>query len=357
MKKPVVYMARLKDGSSEETQCRAARRAIRATGFTERISELDMTALKVHVGERRNVTYMRPAIVAAVARLVKKAGGMPFITDTATLYKGERENGIKHILHAHAHGFTIDETGAPFIPVDGLAGEQESEVRIDGELHQSVKVASEILKADFLAVISHATGHVASGMGAAIKNVGMGLSSRAGKMRQHSTITPRIKPGECTNCGKCRKWCPTDAIEEREGVSYIVEEKCIGCGECLAVCRFGAVSFNWGAESPTLQKAMAEHAAGVLRHFGEKAVYMNIIADVTRDCDCINRKQTKDAPDVGILASDDIVAVDQATIDVTADHTGKDVFSSFYPELDPGVQVGHAEEMGLGSRNYRLEVV
>jgi len=356
MKKPIVYMARLKDGSNDETQTRAARRSLQATGFLDRISDLDMTAIKVHVGEKKNVTYMRPAIIAAVSRMVKKAGGMPFITDTSTLYKGERENGIKHIMHAHAHGFTIDALGAPFIPVDGLAGEQESEVVINGELHHSVKVASEILKADFLAVISHATGHVASGMGAAIKNVGMGLASRAGKMRQHSTMTPRIKPDVCTNCGKCRKWCPTDAIGERDDVSFIIEEKCIGCGECLAVCRFGAVSFNWGAESPVLQKAMAEHAAGVLRNFGDKKVFMNIIVDVTRDCDCISRKQSKDMPDIGVLASNDIVAIDQATMDVTADGA-PDAFTGFYPELDPAIQVEHAEKMGLGRRDYKLEVV
>ncbi|MFO8056513.1 MAG: DUF362 domain-containing protein [bacterium] len=357
MKKPIVYLARLKDGSSNEAQTRAARKVIHATGFLDRLDQLDMTAIKVHVGEKRNVTYMRPEIVAAVARMVKKSGGMPFITDTATLYKGERENGIKHILHAHAHGFTIDDIGAPFIPVDGLAGEQETEVTINGELNESVKVAAEILKADFLAVISHATGHVASCMGAAIKNVGMGLASRAGKMRQHSTMTPRIKPEVCTNCGKCRKWCPTDAIEERESVSYIIEEKCIGCGECLAVCRFGAVSFNWGVESPTLQKAMAEHAAGVVRNFNDKAVYMNVIVDVTKDCDCINKKQSKDMPDVGIVASNDMVAIDQATIDLTAGSSDKDAFSSFYPELDPAIQVEHARKLGLGSRDYKLETV
>ena len=137
----------------------------------------------------------------------------------------------------------MGNTGAPFISVDGLIGTDEIEVTVNGELHETVKIAGQILMADAMIVISHATGHMGSGIGAAIKNVGMGLSSRSGKMRQHSSIKPEIKIDKCEACGKCRKWCPTDAIGEKEGVSYITQDDCIGCGECISVCRYGAVKY------------------------------------------------------------------------------------------------------------------
>jgi hypothetical protein len=228
-------------------------------------------------------------------------------------------------------------------------------VIIRGELHDSVKVAGQILLADAMVVVSHATGHIGSGIGAAIKNVGMGLASRSGKMRQHSSITPEVIPDKCENCGKCRKWCPTEAISEREGVSFISNEECIGCGECLAVCRYGAVKYDFAIESAILQRSMAEHAAGVVRHFGAKSVYLNVMVDMTRDCDCLNKRQKKEVPDIGILGSTDIVAVDQATLDLTALAHGANLSEKFHPDIDPAIQIEHAEKLGLGSRKYRLE--
>jgi uncharacterized Fe-S center protein len=351
---PTVYLARIADGAPVAVQAKAVADVLAATGFAKRLQKLDMVAIKVHVGEKNNTTHVKPELAAEAVKLAVAAGAQPFITDTATLYKGERENAIKHTIHAYRHGFHFHRTGAPFIAVDGLSGTDETEVAIDGELHDSVKVAGQILLADAMAVISHATGHMGSGIGAAIKNVGMGLSSRSGKMRQHSSITPEVVPDKCENCGKCRKWCPTDAISEREGVSYIARETCIGCGECIAVCRYGAVKFDYAIESAVLQRSMAEHAAGVVRHFGPKAVYLNVLADMTRDCDCLNTRQKKGVSDIGVTGSTDIVAVDQATIDLTARAHGADLAQRFHPALDPAIQIEHAEKLGLGSRKYRL---
>jgi hypothetical protein len=354
---PTVYLAKMTDGEPVSVQARALGAVLAATGFARRLQKLDMVAVKVHVGEKNNTTHAKPELAAEAVKLAAAAGAQAFLTDTATLYKGERENAIKHTIHAYRHGFHFRRTGAPFIAVDGLSGTDEVEVPIDGDLHRSVKVAGQILLADAMVVISHATGHIGSGIGAAIKNVGMGLSSRSGKMRQHSAMTPEVLPDKCENCGKCRKWCPTDAISEREGVSYITRENCIGCGECIAVCRYGAVKYDWAVESPTLQRSMAEHAAGVIRHFGPKAVYLNLLADMTRDCDCLNKRQKKEVPDIGVLGSTDIVAVDQATLDLTARAHGADLGHKFHPALDPAVQIQHAEKLGLGRRTYRLEEV
>jgi uncharacterized Fe-S center protein len=352
-----VYLARVADGAPVSAQAEATADVLAATRFATRLQNLDMVAIKVHVGEKNNTTYAKPELAAVAVKIAATAGAQSFLTDTATLYKGERENAIKHTLHAYRHGFHPRRTGAPFIAVDGLSGTDEAEVAVNGELHQRVKVAGQILLADAMVVISHATGHIGSGIGAAIKNVGMGLASRSGKMRQHSTMTPEVGSDKCENCGKCRKWCPTDAISEREGVSYIARENCIGCGECIAVCRYGAVKYDWAVESPTLQRSMAEHAAGVIRHFGAKAVYLNVLVDMTRDCDCLNKRQKKGVPDIGILGSTDIVAIDQATLDLTARAHGTDLGQKFHPALDPSIQIAHAEKLALGSRTYRLEEI
>jgi len=351
---PTVYLARVADGTPVAAQAKALAAVLAETGFAERLRKLDMVAIKVHVGEKNNTTHVKPELAAEAVKKAKAAGAQAFITDTATLYKGQRENAIKHTMHAYRHGFHLHRTGAPFIPVDGLSGTDEAEVTIGGELHDSVKVAGQILLSDAMVVISHATGHMGSGIGAAIKNVGMGLASRSGKMRQHSSITPEVVPDKCENCGKCRIWCPTDAISEQEGISYIAQENCIGCGECIAVCRYGAVNFDYAIESAILQRSMAEHAAGVIRHFGHKAVYLNVLIDMTRDCDCLSKRQKKDVPDIGVIGSTDIVAVDQATIDLTARAHGANLAAKFHPDLNPAIQIEHAEKLGLGYRKYRL---
>jgi uncharacterized Fe-S center protein len=92
----------------------------------------------------------------------------------------------------------------------------------------------------------------------------MGLSSRIGKLRQHSSIKPYVDSAACTFCRKCIQWCPVDAIIEREERAFILTEKCIGCGECLSVCNYDAIRYNWGVESADLQRRVAEHALGVV---------------------------------------------------------------------------------------------
>ena len=349
-----VYLARLPDSAPPAAQAEAVRRVLTAAGFISRLAKKDLVAIKVHVGEVNNVTHLRPELAAAAVRMIRTAEAWAFLTDTSTLYRSRRDHAIKHVLHAHAHGFTIEATGAPFLPVDGLVGRHEVEVKVNGELHERVKVAGEILLADALLVLSHPTGHMGTGLAAALKNVGMGLSSRAGKMRQHSSIQPEVMAEKCQNCSKCRKWCPVDAIAEREDSSWIDPERCIGCGECLAVCRHGAVKFDYRVQSEPLQKSIAEHAAAVVRHFGAKAAFVNALVNMTRDCDCFNKVQEKIMPDLGMLASSDIVAVDQATLDLTAEAQGKNLAALAYSVLNPAIQIAHAEKLGLGRRHYRL---
>jgi uncharacterized Fe-S center protein len=349
-----VYFAKLSDGAPPPTQAEALERVLNPTGFVRKVRAKDMVAIKIHIGEKNNVTHIRPEVVAKAVALIKKARGEPFITDTATLYRGQRENAILHALLAAEHGFGPQQIGAPFIPLDGLSGNHEVEVQIGGELNNAVKIAGDIPLSDALIAISHATGHMTTGFGAAIKNVGMGLSSRAGKMRQHSSVFPEVIVTACQGCKKCIRWCPQGAIVERDKFSFILSDKCIGCGQCIAVCRFGAIKVDYAISSPLVQKNMAEHAAGVLKLFGDKAVFINVMVGMTTDCDCLNVRQNKVAGDVGLLASADIVAVDQATLDLTGKAHRKNISELSYPDQDGLIQIRHAEKLGLGTAKYDL---
>lgn len=351
-----VYFLPLSDGAPLEEQARAMARLFDAAGAGRVIAPRDFVAVKIQVGEKNDVTYVKPPLVRAVVDKIKARQALPFLTETSTLYKGERENAVKHLLHAHAHGFSIDAVGAPFIMADGLTGDAEAEVRIDGELHQTVKVAREVLSADALIAIAHPTGHVAAGLGACIKTLGMGLASRMGKMRQHSAMKPEVISKNCRFCQKCLRSCPQEAIIERDGHAYILTEKCIGCGECLAMCRFDAVKYDWGAESGHLQRSMAEHAYGVVKDKRDKCFFFNVMVDMTKDCDCLDRPQKKLIPDLGILASDDPVAIDKAMLDLTAqaNANGRDLAHQAYRHLEGQIQIEHGARIGLGSLQYTL---
>lgn len=352
--KSLVYYADLPERSSLRERCAAARLLLERVPLQEVIARNDRTAVKIHVGEKNNQTHLDPAIVRVVVERLKELGASPFLTETSTLYKGERSNAIDHLRHAFAHGFTYEATGAPFIMADGLFGNTEIEVKIPGSLFTSVNIAREVVFADSLVAVSHATGHVELGLGACLKNLGMGLASRMGKLRQHSSIKPYVDREICTFCMKCLRWCPVDAIVEHDGKALVVEERCIGCGECLAVCRFDAVQYNWGTQSADLQRRVAEHALGAVADKRDKCLFINFLCDMTRDCDCINSAQQPLMPDAGIVASLDPVAVDQATLDLSRERTGMSLAEKARPALDASVQLEHAERIGLGSRSYGL---
>ena len=192
-----VYFIALSDNPTIEQQVDAVRRLSEACHISDIFEANDMVAIKLSVGEKNNTTHIKPPLAKEIVTLVKKKKAYPFLTETSTLYKGERQNAVKHILHAAKHGFGMDEVGAPFIMADGLLGDSEMEVEINGELFRSVKIAREAVVADAMIVLTHPTGHMATGLGAAIKNVGMGLASRMGKMRQHSAAKPEIIPNKC----------------------------------------------------------------------------------------------------------------------------------------------------------------
>ncbi|MFH1807280.1 MAG: DUF362 domain-containing protein [Pseudomonadota bacterium] len=324
-----------------------------AARFDALFTRHDLTAIKVHVGEPGTRTFISPAVVAPLVRCVIAAGATPFLTDTAVLYRSPRDNGVSHARVAHDHGFTIEAVGAPFIPADGLIGADEIEVRVDGTHFETVAMASGILQARSVLVLSHATGHLGTGLAATLKNLGMGCASRKGKLRQHHGQQPHISEDRCTACGTCAQWCPSDAITV-DSAAHIDGEICIGCGECIAICRDTAVEFGWGIMGRELQERVVDHAAAVVREKKGKIGFVTSVMQVTKDCDCLGLDQKPLLDDIGLLASTDPVAIDQAALDLVARQAGKSLESMSYPRHDASVQLAAAERMGLGSRSYEL---
>ncbi len=354
MKRNELLFIGLSPKSSLKERLTALHKILDKIDFSELIDAKDKVAIKTHIGDRNNDTHIAPEIIALSVKKIKEQKALPFITETSTLYSGSRANAITHLELAQKHGFTYQTLGAPFIMADGLLGNTEMEVPIKGILFDKVNIAQDAVFCDALVVFSHPTGHIVSGIGACLKNVGMGLSSRKGKMHQHSSIKPYIKAQDCTLCGQCLKWCPVQAISEFDSAARIDEKKCIGCGECLTLCKFSAVKFNWGVGSKDLQKMMAEYALGALQNKKGKALFINVLVDMTKDCDCMSVKQIPFIDDVGILAGFDPVAIDQATLDLTREKFQQDLGRLSHPKLNPEIQLEHAEKIGLGSRKYKL---
>ncbi len=350
-----VYFVSLNDEEPAASQAEKTCRLFDATGFGEQLTANDITAIKTHFGEAGNLGFVKPPCLKAIVDKVKAAGGAPFLAETSTLYNGRRKNAIDHILLAREHGFTPESTGAPIIICDGLIGRNELEIKIKGKHYQKVSLAADIISSQALVAVSHMTGHMASGFGAAIKNLGMGCASRKGKMKQHSDIKPTVDQDKCTACGVCVRWCPVDDAIKLGAKAEINHTVCIGCGECLAVCHFDAVQFSWGEANKILQEKMAEHALGVVQNKENKVLFYNYLNHLTKDCDCMETpKEGPILPNVGILASTDPVAIDQASVDLIKSKTGEDLVGKAYPEVECEHQLAHGEKIGLGSRKYEL---
>jgi hypothetical protein len=233
-----------------------------------------------------------------------------------------------------------------------LTGDEELPVPVPGRIYTSVKLASIIVKAQALVVVSHFTGHLASGFGAALKNMGMGCASRRGKLAQHSTAKPSVTKKKCTACGACLPWCPAQAITMAAGTAHIDKQACIGCAECLTVCRFDAIGYNWSATYEQLQRKIVEHAWGVAIAKRDKALYVNFLTRISKDCDCMGGYR-KIVPDIGVLIAADPVALDAASLDLVEKRAGQPLTALSY-DIPHRVQIEYAREIGFGNPDYQL---
>lgn len=351
MKQPV-YLLRTSDENDDEDLCRRLERLILDRSLFDFINENDLVPIKTHFGEKKNLGFVRPLHLAMLGRLLAARKALPFLTETSTLYKGDRTNAVLHSALAQRHGFGQDATGLPLIMADGILGDEEVEVEIPGRIYRRVKIAALMARVQALVAVSHFTGHLAAGFGACLKNLGMGLSSRRGKMIQHSTAKPRVMEKQCTGCGVCVRWCPANAITLGVSSAVIDGGLCIGCGQCLAMCRFDAVGYNWGATYEELQKKVVEHALGVATILRNNALYINFLTRISKDCDCMHSYENI-VPPVGVLVSRDPVAIDAASLDLVEALAGKKLSELSY-DIPYRFQIDYAREIGFGNPDYEM---
>jgi uncharacterized Fe-S center protein len=367
--KPVVWLAPMRSEKKISLVKRSGHLLERA-GLKDVVVDDEFVAIKLHFGEEGNTGFVQPVFVREVVRLVRGLGGKPFLTDANTLYSGQRWNAVDHIADAIHHGFSYATVEAPIIIADGLSGAESCEVAIEGFEHfDSVRLGSVAVHADALVAITHVKGHEATGFGGAIKNVGMGLGCRSAKQRMHSDFEPDVSAEKCTACKRCVTACPVAAITIGPDRFAVVDfEVCYGCGECVASCPYGAIAVQWKTTPEALQEKIVEHVAGVLKGKDGKVIYLSFITDVSPDCDCWNFSDAPVVANIGVLASTDIVAIDQAAYDLVVQANGlpggrgegmgpgEDKFAAI-TGVDGTIAMRYAEEHGLGSRDYELRTL
>ncbi len=368
MQKPKVYFTSFKTSFTENIPDKLKRLIL-----TAGVKEIDFTdkyaAIKIHFGELGNLAFLRPNYAKVVVDVVKELGGKAFLTDCNTLYVGSRKNALDHLDTAYENGFTPFSTGCHVIIGDGLKGTDEELVPVDGEYVKEAKIGRAVMDADVFISLTHFKGHEMTGFGGALKNIGMGCGSRAGKMEMHSEGKPYVNQEKCIGCGMCTKVCAHTGIAVSEKKASINQENCVGCGRCICVCPKDAVEPSFGDSNDVLNCKMAEYSKAVLQ--GRPHFHISIVCDVSPNCDCHAENDIPIIPNVGMFASFDPVALDVACADAcnrqpviagsvlheNKQHghgEGHDHFHMTHPDTNWKSCVEHAEKIGIGSREYEL---
>ena len=349
---------------------------LRKAGIEQIDLEGKFAAIKLHFGELGNISYLRPNYARAVVDLVKELGGKPFLTDCNTMYPGSRKNALEHLECAWQNGFTPLTVGCPILIGDGLKGTDDVNVPVrGGEYVKEAKIGRAIMDADVFISLTHFKGHEMTGFGGTIKNIGMGCGSRAGKTEQHSSGTPEISANACRGCRKCQKECANGGLvfDETSKKMTVDPANCVGCGRCLGACNFDAISFATDNAVEVLNRRMAEYTKAVVD--GRPQFHISLVVDVSPNCDCHGENDVPILPNLGMFASFDPLALDQACVDACLKasplpgsqlarhledpnfHDHHDHFTNSTPESEWRSCLEHAEKIGLGSREYELITV
>lgn len=375
MEKAKVYYTdfRAKIGEGLPTKLK---RLIKAAGIGDIDMDGKFVAVKMHFGELGNLSFLRPNYARAVVDVVKEFGGVPFLTDCNTLYPGSRKNAIEHLYCAWENGFTPMTVGCPIIIGDGLKGTDDIEVPVEGgEYIDKAKIGRAVMDADIFISLSHFKGHETTGFGGAIKNIGMGCGSRAGKKAQHMNGQPEIDHELCRGCRACLRECANDGLsfDESTRKMSINTQNCVGCGRCIGACNFDAIAFANYAATKDLNCRMAEYTKAVIQN--RPNFHVSLIVDVSPNCDCHAENDAPILPNIGMFASFDPLALDQACVDAClkatplpnsqlaeamekedfCDH--HDHFENTTPNSEYTTCLAHAEKIGLGTRDYEIVVV
>lgn len=360
-----VYYTSFKTSFSENLLQKLARLVITA-GMTDKIDfNNKFTAIKIHFGEPGNLAFLRHNYAKVIADLIKDEGGKAFLTDCNTLYVGGRKNALDHLDAAYGNGYTPFSTGCHIIIADGLKGTDETLVPINGEFVKEAKIGRAIMDADIFLSLNHFKGHESTGFGGALKNIGMGCGSRAGKMEQHNAGKPSVTSDLCVGCGACTRVCAHSAITLSSKKASINHDNCVGCGRCIGVCPVDAVGCSYDESNDILNKKIAEYTLAVLKdrpHF-----HISLVCDVSPYCDCHSENDIPIVPNVGMFASFDPVALDMACADAVnrqpviegsvlskCEHPHKDHFRNTHPNTNWEVGIDHAMALGIGTKEYQL---
>ncbi len=374
-----VYFTDARSRRREESMVRKIAKLFEKSGLSSRIPNGGNVLIKVHWGSPGCTRYLRPIYVAKIVEKVKECGGVPCVCETVGAgppHSPRSSSG--YLLTAYKHGYTPEVLGCPIILADGFVGESVKIVEVpEGQELKRAYVAKAIAEADFLIVLSHFKGHGSSGFGGAIKNLGIGCVNKTGKNLAHNLSKPKVDPNMCDGCGECLEVCDVAAISMVSGKAVIDEEKCWFCRACIEMCRKhfndpkkSAIIVEWVQDSPTFQRRLVDQAAGVMKLLRGRIYFFNFIMDVTPLCDCAPFSDVPIVPDIGVAASEDPVAIDQASLDlvnqapgipgsaaeeVGALAPGTDKFGLIHPHTKGGLpQLEAAEKLGLGVRKYRL---
>ena len=362
------FRARLGEGLPTKLK-----RLVNLAGIADLDLEGKFVAIKMHFGELGNISYLRPNYAKAIVDVVKSLGGKPFLTDCNTMYPGSRKNALEHLECAWENGFTPLSVGCPIIIGDGLKGTDDIEVPVNGGKYvKNAKIGRAIMDADVFISLTHFKGHEMTGFGGAIKNIGMGCGSRAGKTEQHSSGTPFIDENLCRGCRRCQKECANGGlVYDKESRKMTVNtENCVGCGRCLGACNFDAIGFENDNAAKDLNYRMAEYTKAVID--GRPNFHVSLIVDVSPNCDCHSENDAPILPNIGMFASFDPLALDKACADAClaskpmpnsqlSDNMSRDGFvdmgdhfTNSTPESEWKSCLEHAESIGLGSLEYEL---
>lgn len=327
-------------------------------------------AVKLHFGEVGNMAFLRHQYARVLCDHIKGQGGKPFLTDCNTLYVGYRNNALNHLDAAYMNGYNPLCTGVHTIIADGLRGTDERDIPVPGgEYVKSAKIGAAVAEADIIISLTHFKGHIYAGFGGVLKNIGMGCGSKQGKMEMHSSGTPRIRKRRCIGCGMCVRHCNHEGVHIVDKQALIDESRCLGCGYCIAYCPTESIVPKWDEAKPVMNKKIAEYAKAVLA--GKPSFHISMLTDVSPECDCDSGNDIPIIPDVGMFASFDPIALDQACVDAAnqspvvegsaadkhreeENHQEHDVFKLVHPDTDWEAGLIHGEKIGLGRRAYEI---
>jgi uncharacterized protein len=348
-----VYFIGAADANDIPSVNEKLKRLLKESGVLDFIRSGSKVAVKAHFGEEGNTGFVRPQHFRVICDAISGAGSTPLLSDTNTLYRGRRLNSADHLSVAREHGFTREITGADCLIPDDTRKDETVNLEIGKKSIPVAKIAKFFIDADALVAVSHFKGHIMTGFGGALKNIGMGCATREGKLAQHCDVSPVVYAERCTGCGECSMVCPAGAIQIKGKKSVIDQAKCIGCASCMAACPTMAMFIDFEAGG-ALQKKMVEYAFAVLKDKRGKAGFLNFALRINKECDCWGMENPRIAPDVGVLASSDPVSIDKASFDLVNQACGEDIFQASHPRQDGMKQLEYAQELGLGSLDYEL---